>query len=519
MSDETMTGADALVATLADHGVDACFANPGTSEMHLVTALDRETRIRSVLCLFEGVATGAADGYARIAGKPAMTLLHLGAGYLNGGANIHNAKRAHTPMINVIGDHAVPHRRYDAPLNSDIMGLAGPNSVWIKSADNVKATGKLAAEAYAASFGPVSGPVSLILPADSAWEQGGEKGSEARVAGLRQAPPELIEKARDAVAKAKSPVILINGTALTEDGLKDAARLKAAGVRVITDTFYWKMRRGAGVFAPDRMQYFAEGAMSDLEGTDLMLVAGTSLPAAFFAYPGKPSLLVPEGCETLELGGHDSDSAATLKALADSMGADKAADPTPLRKPDAPAGDLNAAAIGASVARHMPENAIVSDDGVSNSLPVFLSTMGAEPHDWMMLTGGAIGQGLPLALGAAVAAPDRKVIALTGDGAGMYTNQALWSMVREGADVTTIVFVNHTYRILNIELHRTGAGNPGPTAKDMLAIGEPDIDWVSLAQSMGVEATAATTAEEFDEAFEKAMKTPGPKLIAALVPG
>ncbi|WP_084422050.1 acetolactate synthase large subunit [Henriciella litoralis] len=514
-----MTGADALVATLADNGVGACFANPGTSEMHLVTALDRETRIKSVLCLFEGVATGAADGYARIAGKPAMTLLHLGAGYLNGGANIHNAKRAYTPMINVIGDHAVPHRKYDAPLNSDIMGLAGPNSIWIKSADSVKVTGKLASEAYAASFGPEPGPVSLILPADSAWEEGGEKGGEAKVPPLRQTPAAKIEAAKGAIARAKSPLILINGTALTEEGLQQAARLKGAGLRVMTDTFYWKIRRGAGHFAPDRMQYFAEGAMADLEGTDLMLVAGTSLPAAFFAYPGKPSLLVPEGCETLSLGGHDTDSAATLKMLADALDANAPADPVSLRKPDMPTGELNAAAVGKSVARHMPENAIVSDDGVSNSLPVFAGTQGAEPHDWMMLTGGAIGQGLPLALGAAVAAPDRKVIALTGDGAGMYTNQALWSMVREGCDVTVIVFVNHTYRILNIELHRTGAGNPGPTAKDMLAIGEPDIDWVSLAESVGVPSTAATTAEEFDAAFEEAMKTPGPRLIAALVPG
>jgi acetolactate synthase I/II/III large subunit len=515
----TMTGADALVSTLADNGVTACFANPGTSEMHLVTALDRETRIKSVLCLFEGVATGAADGYARIAGTPAMTLLHLGAGYLNGGANIHNAKRAHTPMINVIGDHAVPHRRYDAPLNSDIMGLAGPNSIWIKSADSIEVTGKLAAEAYAASFGPEPGPVSLILPADSAWTEGGKKGGTARVPTLRQTPKAKIDAAVEAVGKAKSPLILINGTALTEAGLAQAARLKAAGIRVMTDTFYWKMRRGAGVFTPDRMQYFAEGAMADLEGADLMLVAGTSLPAAFFAYPGKPSLLVPEGCETLNLGGHDTDSATTLEILADALGAKEATAPAALKKPDAPKGELNAASVGASVARHMPENAIVSDDGVSNSLPVFLSTQGAEPHDWMMLTGGAIGQGLPLALGASVAAPDRKVIALSGDGAGMYTNQALWSMVREGCDVTTIVFVNHTYRILNIELHRTGAGNPGPTAKDMLAIGEPDIDWVSLAQSMGVPATAATTAEEFDAAFEEAMKQKGPRLIAALVPG
>lgn len=516
---KTMTGADALVSTLADHGVTACFANPGTSEMHLVTALDRETRINSVLCLFEGVATGAADGYGRVKGEPAMTLLHLGAGYLNGGANIHNAKRAHTPMVNVIGDHAVDHRKYDAPLNSDIMGLAGPNSVWIKSADSVGATGKLAAEAWAASFGPEPGPVSLILPADSAWTEGGVKGGAARRPSLRQTPPEKIEAAAAAIGRASQPVILINGTALGEEGLGHAARLKQAGVRIITDTFYAKMRRGAGVFAPDRMQYFAEGAMEDLDGSDLMILAGTHKPAAFFAYPGKPSLLVPEGCTVLDLGGADTDSAKTLAALADAMGANEAAPPAPLDKPDAPTGALDARAVGKSVARHMPENAIVSDDGVSNSMPVFLSTIKAEPHDWMGLTGGAIGQGLPLALGAAVAAPDRKVIALTGDGAGMYTVQALWSMAREQTDVTTVVFVNHTYRILNIELARTGAGNPGPTAKDMLEIGGPDIDWVSLSESMGVPATAVTTAEDFDAAFEAAMKQTGPRLIAAIVPG
>ena len=514
----TLTGADALVSTLADHGVTACFANPGTSEMHLVTALDRETRINSVLCLFEGVATGAADGYARIKGEPAMTLLHLGAGYLNGGANIHNARRAHTPMINVIGDHAVPHRRYDAPLNSDIMGLAGPNSIWIKSADSVDVTGRLAAEAWAASFGPQPGPVSLILPADSAWTEGGVRGAGAKRPSLRQTSAARIEAAAAAAGRARRPVILINGTALTAEGLHAASRLKQAGVRVITDTFFARQRRGAGVFFPDRMQYFAEGAVADLEGSDLMLAAGTSLPVAFFSYPGKPSLLVPEGCETMDLGGADTDSAATLAMLADAMGAGEAAPPASLDKPSAPSGALHAGAIGASIARHMPENAIVSDDGVSNSLPVFLSTIKAEPHDWMGLTGGAIGQGLPLALGAAVAAPERKVIALTGDGAGMYTNQALWSMAREQVDVTTIVFVNHTYRILNIELARTGAGNPGPVAKEMLEIGGPDIDWVSLSESMGVPATAVTTAEEFDAAFEDAMKQQGPRLIAALVP-
>jgi acetolactate synthase-1/2/3 large subunit len=267
------------------------------------------------------------------------------------------------------------------------------------------------------------------------------------------------------------------------------------------------------------MQYFAEGAMADLEGTDLMVVAGTNLPVAFFSYPGKPSLLVPEGCSTLNLGGADSDSAATLARLADALGATKAAEPTVLKVPDMPEGELNAVSIGKSLARHMPENALVSDDGVSNGLMSYLPTQNAQPHDWMMLTGGAIGQGMPLALGAAIAAPDRKVICISGDGAGMYTNQALWSMAREGADVTTIVFVNHSYRILNIELYRTGAGNPGPTAKDMLSIGGPNINWVQLSEALGVPAAEVTTAEGFDAALAEAIAAPGPRLIAAVVPG
>ncbi|MEM1086701.1 MAG: acetolactate synthase large subunit [Pseudomonadota bacterium] len=514
-----MTGAEALVGTLADNGVTACFANPGTSEMHLVTALDQEPRIRSVLCLFEGVATGAADGFARVSEMPAMTLLHLGAGYLNAGANIHNAGRANSPMVNVIGDHAVPHLKYDAPLTSNIIGLAGPNSGWIKSADKVGDTGTLATEAFTASFGPKPSPVSLLLPADSAWLEGGKKGPVVQPASLERISDERIDAAAAAIKSATKPVIVMNGTALSETGLKAAARLKAAGIDVLTDTFYAKMRRGAGVFAPERLQYFAEGAMADLDGSDLMIIAGTTLPVAFFSYPGKPSLLVPEGCATRDLGGAHTDSAATLSALADALGAQDSAPAEPLVLPDKPGGDLNAQTVGQSLARHLPENALVSDDGVSNGLMSYLPTQNARPHDWMMLTGGAIGQGMPLALGAAIAAPDRKVMCISGDGAGMYTNQALWSMAREGADVTTIVFVNHSYRILNIELYRTGAGNPGPTAKDMLSIGGPDIDWVKLSESMGVPAVEATTAESFDDALAEAIAVPGPRLIAAVVPG
>lgn len=512
------TGAEALVSTLADHGVTACFANPGTSEMHLVTALDHEPRIHSVLCLFEGVATGAADGHARVTGNPAMTLLHLGAGFLNGGANIHNAKRAWTPMINVIGDHAVPHLRYDAPLTSNILGLAGPNSVWIKSADKVADAGNLAAEAWEASFGPVPGPVSLLLPADTAWTEGGKRGAKRARPKLRVPEAGRIAAAAKAVRSAVKPMILINGTALAPAGLAQAARLKAAGIRVLTDTFFPRMARGAGIFAPDRMQYFAEGAMADLAGTDLMLVAGTQVPVAFFAYPGRPSVLVPEGCATQIIGGPESDSAAILGALADALGANSPADPAPLDLPGKPTGALNAATIGASIARHLPEGSFVSDDGVSNGLPAFMMTGRARPHEWMMLTGGAIGQGLPLALGAAVAAKGRKVLCISGDGAAMYTNQALWSMAREGVDVVNVIFVNHSYRILNIELARTGAGNPGRVAENLLGLARPEIDWVKLSEAQGVPAVNAATAEEFDAALERAFATEGPHLIAAHVP-
>jgi acetolactate synthase I/II/III large subunit len=512
------TGAEALVSTLANHGVTACFANPGTSEMHLVTALDHEPRIHSVLCLFEGVATGAADGHARVTGNPAMTLLHLGAGFLNGGANIHNAKRAWTPMINVIGDHAVPHLRYDAPLTSNILGLAGPNSVWIKSADKVADAGNLAAEAWEASFGPVPGPVSLLLPADTAWTEGGKPGARRERPKLRAPEAGRIAAAAKAVRSAVKPMILINGTALTPAGLAQAARLKAAGIRVLTDTFFPRMARGAGIFAPDRMQYFAEGAMADLAGIDLMLVAGTQVPVAFFAYPGRPSVLVPEGCATQIIGGPESDSAAILGALADALGAKTSADAAPLDLPGMPTGALNAATIGASIARHLPEGSFVSDDGVSNGLPAFMMTGRARPHEWMMLTGGAIGQGLPLALGAAIAAKERKVLCISGDGAGMYTNQALWSMARERADVVNVIFVNNSYRILNIELARTGAGNPGRVAEDLLGLGRPEIDWVKLSEAQGVPAVNARTAEEFDAALERAFATPGPHLIAAHVP-
>jgi acetolactate synthase I/II/III large subunit len=520
MINDTPTGADTLVATLADYGVTACFANPGTSEMHLVQALDREPRIRSILCLFEGVATGAADGFARIAGKPAMTLLHLGPGYANGAANIHNARRAFAPMINVIGDHATYHRELDAPLASDIETLVKPNSRWTGLVDHALTAGERAAKAYAESMGPPGAPVSLILPADSAWSEGGLRAPVQSIPGQSLADPEVIESVADAIKLASKVVILVNGPALSDDAaLESMARLKAAGVRVMCDTFVGRLSRGAGRHAIDRMLYFAEMAMDDLAGIDLMVLAGTSEPCAFFAYPSKPSILVPDGCETMVLTQRSEDTSEALGALADALDAPDAPAPVSRVIPASPTGKVTPATCAASLSRHMPDNAIISDDAVTAGLPHFMATVGAAPHDWLFLTGGAIGQGLPLAVGAAVAAPQRKTIALTGDGAGMYTLQALWTMARENLPIVTVVFANRSYRILNIEMTRTGAGQPGAAAAAMLSLDKPTLDWVKLAQGQGVEAVSCTTAEAFDLALERAIASDRPVLIEAVIEG
>jgi len=513
-----MNGADALIETLVANEVTACFANPGTSEMQFVSALDRQPAMRPVLCLFEGVATGAADGYGRMAGKPACTLLHLGPGYGNGLANLHNARRAFTPIVNVIGDHATYHRQYDAPLNSDIPTIVGPNSLWVRSADSPETVAAIAAEAVTASYGPPGGPVSLILPADSAWLEANTKPAKAHVP-VRAAPSgEAVETTARALKAATKPVLLLGSPATSAAALVQASRLAAAGYRVITDTFLARQPRGAGVFQPGRMQYFAEAALADLAGVDLMIYVGAVVPVAFFAYPDRPSVLVPEGCETLTLCTRQEDPVAALAALGDALGAPASGPVQPLQIAEAsPTGPLTPQSAGLSIARHLPEGAVICDDSVTSSGAVAVACATAQPHDVLALTGGAIGVGMPLAIGAGVAAPASKIVSLNGDGAGMYTVQSLWTMARENLDVTVVVFANHSYRILNIEMGRTGAGNPGPSAAKLLDLGNPRIDWVSLAKGLGVPAVRCTSAEDFDDAFARAMNESGPNFIEAAI--
>lgn len=523
-----MNGAQTLIRTLVDHGVDTCFMNPGTSEMHFVAALDDVTAMHSVLALFEGVATGAADGYARMTGRPAATLLHLGPGLGNGLANLHNARRAYSPVVNIVGDHATTHRRYDAQLQSDIETVARNVSSFVRSSQSTAELTVDALAALAAATGPPGSVATLILPADVSWSDGG-----VVVPGPPPGPTEpplgsggaaLDEEDLNAVAKALRAggpaVILIGGRACSGHVLDTVADIAAAtGARLLAETFPARLERGAGRPPVERLAYLAEFTAMQLEGIRHLVLVDARAPVSFFAYPGKRSDLTPDGCAVYPLAGPADDVASAVEALASLLDVVSGTGPRQqAQTPARPNGPLTAQAVCEALATLLPEGAIVSDEGNTSSVFAPGATAGAPPHDWLCLTGGAIGQGLPVAVGAAIAFPDRRVVALEADGSAMYTLQAWWTMAREGLDVTTILLNNHSYAVLNMELERVGVGSAGPLAKDMLDLGRPAIDFVHLATGLGLHAARAESAEEFTDELARALATPGPSMVEAITP-
>ena len=514
-----MNGAENLLNTLEQCGVEVCFANPGTSEMHLVAAIGRSQRMRAILCLFEGVVSGAADGYARMTDKPALTLLHLGSGFANSMANQHNAMRAHVPLVNMVGDHATYHLKYDAPLTSDVPAHARIASDWVRVSESADDLALAGAQAVQSSLRGAGKLATFIAPANHAWDEASEPAAPLQPAGLEPVGQDAIEKAAEYLGNGRTTVLFLGGRALREESLLAAGKIAAAtGARLVCEVFPARLQRGAGRVAPERLPYFAEAALAALEGTEQMVVVGTKAPVAFFAYPGKPGWLTPDGCEIHTLASVDQEPVAALQALAERLGATGAANVTaPADTLPTPSGVLSPVAIGQSLTRSLPTDAIVVDEAATCGLGIFPVTEQAPPHDWLTLTGGAIGIGLPLALGAAVACPERKVIALQADGSAMYTLQALWSIAREQADVTVVIMNNRSYAILNIELARVGAGQPNAKTLSMLDLSRPDLDFVALATGMGIRATRASTAEEFDAQFAAAMAAPGPQLIEAMV--
>jgi len=516
-----MNGAHALMKTLADAGIEVCFSNPGTSEMHFVAALDSEPRMRAVLALFEGVATGAADGYARMAGKPAAVLLHLGCGLGNGLANLHNARKGKVPVVNIVGDHATTHTQYDAQLQSDIETVARNVSPgFVRTSQTTAALCQDAVDAIAAARGLPGQVATLILPADVSWGEGGQPCPPPPAPAPQPAGDDAVQAAAQAIRSGGKVALLLGGQALREPALLAAARIAAhSGVQLLAEVFPTRLERGAGLPAVERIAYLAEMAGVQLAPIEHLILVDAKAPVSFFAYPGKPSYLVPDSCTVHTLAAPEQDAAASLDKLAAALGTGQAQPRLQApQRPGRPHGPLTAAKVCEAVGALLPERAILIDEAITSGLMLGAMTAGCPRHDLITLTGGAIGQGLPNAVGAAIACPDRPVIALIGDGTAMYTLQALWSMAREGLNVTAIIFNNASYSVLNIELDRVGADEAGPKAQSQLDLHGPQLNFAQLAQGMGVHAARAQTAEDFCQALEYALAQPGPHLIEALVP-
>jgi acetolactate synthase I/II/III large subunit len=511
-------GAHALLATLRANGVTTCFANPGTSEMHFVAGLDDFADVHGILCLFEGVATGAADGYARVTQRPAATLLHLGPGLANGWANLHNARRAHVPVLNIVGDHATSHAAYDAPLQSDITSLASGLDGWQRTISSTEQVATDTADAIRAAYGPPGQIATLILPADVSWNTLSTVPAWPVVERPSLVAPDgqQLSRAIDAL-RTKRTALLVGGSALDAHQLSLAERIAAAtSSKFLVETFPAIMERGAGIASPERLIYVAEFAAAQLKDLDALILIGARDPVSFFAYPNVESVLSAPGCELISVASPGTDTRAALDVMVDALEA-PVVSAAPGDVPLAPSGELTTQSLAAALASTLPEDVIVSDESNTGGVHFYGATRYSPRHSWMTLTGGAIGMGLPLALGAAVGSR-RRVLALEADGSMMYTLQALWTMARESLDVTVVGLSNRSYAVLNFERQRVGVIGQGSASQRMLEIDDPTLDLCGLASAQGVASVRVTTADELVAALRRSYATPGPMFIEAVLP-
>lgn len=513
-----MNGADCVVRTLMAAGVEVCFANPGTSEMALVAALDRAPGMRCILGLFEGVVTGAADGYARMAGKPAASLLHCGPGLANGLANLHNARRANVPLVNIVGDHATHHRAYFPPLAADAEAAARPFSHWVATATSTETIGHETAAAIEAAMAPPGKVASLIVPANIAWSSGASLRRVAPPPRLAEVPQDAIRAAVQILKSGEPAAILLGGSSSLEAGMMAAGKIASAnGVRLFGQMFNTRITRGPHLPTLELVPYNVDLALEKLSGLKHIILCGARPPVAFFAYPGKPSSLAPPDCRFTVLSAEGEDGVAALEAVASELGINDQPKSSKREKTEPAIGSLSADRIAQSVGALLPDGAVVVNEALTSGRNLFEMTQNAEAHDWLELTGGSIGIGIPLATGAAVACPDRRTICLQADGSGMYTLQGLWTQARENLNVTTVIYANRAYAILRQELENLGVSDPGRNATDMMDLSRPNLDWVSLAKGMGVEGVRVTSAEQFNDAFAASLKRTGPFLIEAVI--
>jgi acetolactate synthase-1/2/3 large subunit len=512
-----------LFKALRDAGLDTCFANPGTSEMQLVYEIGRTKGMRAVLCLQENTVTGAADGYARMAGKPAFTMLHVASGFANGIGNLHNAGRANTPMVNVVGANATYHQPNFCEhelINGRVADLARPVSHWTQEARTADELGVLAALAANHARTGAGKICTLIAPTNCQWDPALAPPAPLPPPQRPQVARESIDEVATLLANGKKTALLLGSHALYGEGLELAGRIATrTGVDLLGEMWVARLARGEGRVPVRLVPYLREHAAFFLQGYEQLILLGAQLPMSTFAYQGAPLNKLPASCQVTALATVENDLLAVLRELAQAVAAP--AQPgarTARASAAAPTGALSADAIGQSLCLLMPQDAILVNDGATCSPPIVNRTAGARAHDYLDGSrGGALGGGLPLALGAAIACPERRTILLQGDGSGMYASQALWSMARERTDVVVIVLRNDNYAILEVELARVREGDANDTMLSMMHLDDPVLDWVKLAEAHGVAATRATTAEEFHVQLEDALQQRGPHLIEAKV--
>jgi len=514
------TGAHCLIETLVNAGVDICFANPGTSEMQFVAALTDEPLLRPILNLFEGVVTGAADGYARMSGRPAVTLLHLGPGLANGLANMHNARKAGSPMINIIGDHTTFHKQFDAPLNSDVETTAAPYSQWVKTSQSVQSLQQDAAEAVRAAWSSNGQVASLILPADVAWTASDLPALSVDTVPADKASPDMIKAAIACLTNGKRTGIVLGGNALHGEGLDRAGRVAlATGATLFSPYASARVQRGHGLPALNQIPFAIDLAVQTLAEFEQIILIGAKEPVAFFAYPGKPSKIIPESADLLPVALPTENIVAALDDIC--AGLNAGFERNDVKPSDIPRADSEAPitpdTLAAVIAASLVEGLILVDEGVSSSRGIYGASRAAPPHDMLVNVGGSIGDGLPLALGASVACPERPVLCVSGDGSAAYTLQALWSIAQHNLNITVVICANRDYSILKGEMVRVGAMSPEDPPHPLLELRNPHLDWVKLSEGFGVRAVQCKSAGELASILHHELQTDGPVLVEALM--
>ncbi len=517
-----MNGAELLVKTAVEAGVEVCFANPGTTELPVVTALDKIPGIKAFLGLFEGVCTGAADGYGRMLDRPAMVLLHLGPGLANGLSNLHNARRAKSPVLTVVGEHATWHRDADPPLAMDIESLARTVSRWWRTSKSAVDIGRDVSDAVVASRrGQVA---TLIIPHDYQLAECDVNGVKTPGGPFDPLDSGAIKAVALRLRASRKVALMLGGRALRKSGLDAAARIqKTIGCNLFTQTFPGYMERGAGLPIVERLPYFPRQATKLISPFEVVLLAGAPEPVAFFGYPGFASKILADEQERITLCTDRQNVVEALETLADELGA-----PSRVTLGDnlvsggerqaMPDGKLTAEKACLTLAAVQPENAVIIDESATSGYLYFAPPAWLPAYSLMTLTGGALGQGIPCATGAAIACPERPVINLEADGSAMYTVQALWTQAREGLNVTTLMCSNRCYRILQVELVHAGNTSHGPNAQALTELTKPPINWVRIAQGFGVPGVTVSTAEDLAKELGNAFIESGPHLIEMLLP-